>query len=55
MRAWGGRTSPDAAYSNAPALSVNAVQRTHHSLVHYKRLCRGVAPARAGAPAAGVG
>ena len=37
------------------ALSVNAVQRTHHSLVHYKRLCRGVAPARAGAPAAGVG
>ena len=35
------------------ALSVNAVQRTHHSLVHYKHLCRGTAPASA--PAAGVG
>jgi hypothetical protein len=35
------------------ALSVNAVQRTHHWLVHYKHLCRGTAPASA--PAAGVG
>jgi hypothetical protein len=35
------------------ALSVNAVQRTHHCLVHYKHLCRGTAPASA--PAAGVG
>ena len=37
------------------ALSVNAVQRTHHCLVHYKRLCRGAAFARDGAPPAGVG
>jgi hypothetical protein len=35
------------------ALSVNAVQRTHHCLVHYKHLCRGTTPAAA--PAAGVG
>ena len=34
------------------ALSLNAVRRTHHCLVHYKRLCRGSRSDRA---PAGVG
>jgi hypothetical protein len=51
--------SPAAAVELLLALSVNALQRTHHCLVHYKRVCSaasssGSVPASS-APSAGVG